>query len=241
MSDKTTMTPAQVKRDNFLRSIAARPSCALYYWKTLKKSGESLTVTIYMGLYYDNRFVQYFVDHADRPGAHSVIDVTNLMTVKQVKDQGYRHFGDTGGVDVWIHPSGNEIWLLSPPKTPLPPPPEDPAVTEASDYVTDYRKLLDDLKAFSEQVKAAAGTPGYSRLFQKLLDKYNDWNQQISDVKEKRFPALKDETISAENRQKVETYLQQLSQLQTKVSGLFSGDDANGHFALTAQGKDYSK
>lgn len=134
--DRTEPTKKEVRRDEFLRGLARRPSEALSQWRRLK-AGEQTIVVTYMAAYYGLTFAQRFSDTVKRhPKPETVIHVTNLpeYTPERLQKSGYKFLGSFERIEYWVHPSGNEIWVIrsTPTETPAPPqptttePPENP-------------------------------------------------------------------------------------------------------------------
>jgi hypothetical protein len=133
-------TRRQVARDEHLRDLARRPGLALHEWRRLSE-GERMAVVTYMTIYYSAEFASHFLETTrKRPRPEELIHITNLpdRTPEALTRQGYRFAGRMGNseLQIWVHPSGREVWLLppsSPPAqqapaeaTPVAGPPENP-------------------------------------------------------------------------------------------------------------------
>lgn len=134
--DRTEPTRKEVRRDEFLRGLARRPSDALSQWRRLRP-GEQTVVVTYMTAYYGLTFAQRFMDTVKRhPKPETVIHVTNLpeYTPERLQKSGYKFLGSFERIEYWVHPSGNEIWVIrsvptetpAPLKPPTTEPPENP-------------------------------------------------------------------------------------------------------------------
>lgn len=127
-------TRTEVARDEYLRGLARRPSEALGQWRRLRP-GEQTVVVTYMSAYYGLTFAQRFMDTVRRrPRPEMVIHITNLpeVTPERLRRSGYRLLGTFERIEYWVHPSGNEVWVLrSAPRAPQPPqPPPQPEPPE---------------------------------------------------------------------------------------------------------------
>jgi hypothetical protein len=233
------LTKKQIERDNFLRALSARPQLAMDHFQNLRP-GEGVVLVTYMTGYYGIDFAQLFFQRAThRHPDTGDITITNKLTADQVAARGFRRMrgADLGGVDVWVHPSGSEIWLLSSPKLPLPPLPEDPAITEARGYANVHTDEFRDLQKLSSQVKAHIGIPDYAQWFDQLNQAYNKWNQDTARDKQIADESLKP-AVEASDQQKVQDEIDRMDQLQTRVSAeIFQGKDNEGDYSLGPAGQ----
>jgi hypothetical protein len=109
-----------------LRRLSSRPSDALTRWRSLSKSDQD-TVVRMMGERYGESFARDFLNYARGKKKPNISgDVTNTQPdPKALQAKGYRYAGDPGGVPLWVHPSGHELFVLSGKKTETAPPPEN--------------------------------------------------------------------------------------------------------------------
>jgi hypothetical protein len=110
-------TRGQVARDVYLRSLAERPLFALEDWQKLPQ-GERTIVVTYMTMLYSAEFAHHFLETTRRkPRPETLIEVTNLSSVTPatLTKRGFQLGGRPGNVNlqIWVHPSGREVWLLS--------------------------------------------------------------------------------------------------------------------------------
>ena len=108
----------EVKKDNFIRSLARRPSDALNYWKKLNQSKKTVLVT-YMAMFYGADFSKTFLKTANsRKRPQNIIHVTNILyknTPKKLEARGYHMAEVSYGLrkmEIWVHSNGNEVWLI---------------------------------------------------------------------------------------------------------------------------------
>jgi hypothetical protein len=162
------------ERQTFLRKLARTPAEALRHWPRLSTS-EKEYVQSHMKLHYGEEFTRAFTSrilHNPRPDAS--IEVTNDpdVTPKRLESAGYRFKGNNGGVPVWVHPSGKEVWLLPRPKaTPAPPapppgvhppvqPPLHPDAEEAQSWAQDLEARRDALWEEAIRIKKMRNPDG---------------------------------------------------------------------------------
>jgi hypothetical protein len=109
-----------------LRRMAAYPGEALQAWKGLSQADRD-SILWQMINRYGADFTTDFLDYAKgKKKPNILVSVTNSpdITPKWLTDQGYRFAANPGGIPQWVHPSGHEYHLLSPPK-PAPPDSDD--------------------------------------------------------------------------------------------------------------------
>lgn len=105
-----------IKRDDFLRRLAQKPTDALYLWRRLNSSEKTVLVT-YMAMEYGLGFAKHFYLYASTrrdPERHVLI--TNLVstTPEKLTAQGYRLAETSGRMQIWVHPSNREVWRFPP-------------------------------------------------------------------------------------------------------------------------------
>jgi hypothetical protein len=109
----------EVKKDNFIRSLARRPSYALNDWKKLNQSEKTVLVT-YMDMFYGAEFSKTFLKTANskkRPEniMHVVTNILYKNTHKKLEARGYHMAEVSYGLskmEMWVHSNGNEVWLI---------------------------------------------------------------------------------------------------------------------------------
>jgi hypothetical protein len=197
--ERSTMTKRQVRRDDYLRGLAERPSFALERWRKLR-SGEGTVVVTYMSLYYGLVFARRFLDATSRhPRPESVITVTNLPqdTPESLRARGYHRLVGAGLPipQIWVHPSGNEVWVLSSSRSaPVTAAEEserggeeDPAIAEAKAYADDFTADRDRLVDQLTDLRNHVGSPEYATLNQQYFQSFNEWQSQLNLILEERI------------------------------------------------------
>ncbi len=190
------LTDQQIQRDNFLRQLAFRPRLALAHWHRLPMT-EKVTVTTYMNGYYDKAFCQHFLAQANkRARPESVIHITNLreVTDARLRAGGFRFLRDIGGTKIWVHPNGQEFWVLSPPSSPPPPglPPSPPDIEEIKVYNQDFTDQRMDLYRRSKelrQLKSQLDPDEYARRREQWVKDYEDMDDDMQDKLDNVIPS----------------------------------------------------
>jgi hypothetical protein len=151
-----TLTQKQVDRDKILRSLAIQPGQALRDWKRLSQ-GERLVVVTYMTAYYDVEFANHFMEEANhRSRPELTITITNNPEWVQSPFKGkppseWKFRGMVGDMKVYVHPSGDELWLIPSPKAIDPPGVGTPPVVRGTPPlhpdIVDARAWADNLEA----------------------------------------------------------------------------------------------
>jgi hypothetical protein len=196
-----------------------------------------------MAHYYSVEFAQRFFQeatHRQSTPSSTPLTITNLTTPQQLLAGGYRPLqGDqVPGINVWVHPSGAEVWLLSRPKLPPPPLPEDPAITEVRAYADLHSNEFLSLLNLSKQAKSHIGMPDYPMFFNQLWLAIDKWNNDISrdkDISERDLKAA----VEPQDTKKVEEQVKRLDDLQKRIVELTQGQDSNGGFTLGPNGPVY--
>ena len=235
MSDE--MTPAQIKRDDFLRTLARLPGQALRYWRKLSQP-ERITVVTYMTGYYDVTFASYFKTNADRgKRLDTYVQVTNdpQITWAYLKPRGWKMLRSDGSMTVYVHPSGNEIWVLPKPKgtgtssegsvpqvAPQRPAPVHPDVQEAQQYVADHSAervaLLQEANSIQAR-KASLSKDEYDALVKawwEKEDQYADDVQESIDV----LNSIND-TLTPEEQQQLQAAKDELNRMKSTWPNTF--------------------
>ena len=140
----TSNQTKQEKQEPQLRQLARLPRKALEQWKNLKVN-ERDTVLREMTRYYGKDFTNDFTEYAFLIKKPDLSGAVLQSTAKELTANGYRNAGD-----VWVHPSGREVFLLSPPKNidPLAPgdaakPAPTPSTTEEPDEIDLNRRCIE--------------------------------------------------------------------------------------------------
>jgi len=108
-------TEGEVKEEARLRRLASRPSEALTQWKKLNEKERGFVNLVMLGR-YGFEFAQDFQQYASgekKPNISTEISNAPENQPEELVKRGYKHAFD----NVWVHPSGHEIWVLSPGKT----------------------------------------------------------------------------------------------------------------------------
>lgn len=120
-----TRSKRQEHQEARLRQLARFPRQALEQWKRLKVNERDAVLremTIKYGEDFANSFTEYAFGVKKPDLGGSILQSTS----KELMGKGYRYSGYS---DVWVHPSGHEVYLLSPStgksKPPEPVPPDD--------------------------------------------------------------------------------------------------------------------
>jgi hypothetical protein len=229
------------KEMEYMRALGARPALALRRWKSFDDAHRWVVVS-FMTLFYTAEFAQYFNKVASQPGQSIKIplSITNMTSPQQLMTQGYRPLKGppVPGVDVWVHPSGAEVWLMSGPKLPPPPLPEDPAISEAKGYADLHTNEFSRLSNLSDRVKMRIGKPDYGQLFNQLSQAIDKWNQDTSrdkDIAQNQLkPAVDDSDVA-----KVQEQIDRMDNLQKRVVELTQGKDDKGGYTLAPNGPVY--
>lgn len=114
-SETLPPTASESAADARLRALAGRPAEALRAWKTLNAAERSFVLMVMTGRYGVDFALEFSQYSQGKKKPDFSTTVTNKETPESLTGQGYRHFGDPGGIPRWVHPSGREVMLLSPP------------------------------------------------------------------------------------------------------------------------------
>lgn len=185
------LTRREVRRDDYLRDLAARPGEGLRAWKGLRR-GEPLIVVQYMALFYGMAFATRFREEAGRGRRpDDLVIVTNRpdWTPDRLRAAGYvlrqTWKPDKAPMYFWIHPSGREVWLLpSEPTTAAPAVKEAPPVADArrtaDDFEASRQRLANDASRLRDQVRS----PDYPQQYQKFISEYDEWQKALNTARE---------------------------------------------------------
>jgi hypothetical protein len=141
---------------------------------------------------------------------------------------GYRFKDDIGGTPKWIHPSGKELWLLSPPRAAPPPPVEQsgghpppqppihPDIEDAQDWANNLESRHDALWLEAQQLKALKSPSGSfpAGPFNEYYKKLNKWEEDLKSVLDEEAPLWKADRLTDQERQKLEEQLKRLEEIK---------------------------
>jgi hypothetical protein len=111
---KLSKTPTEAE----LRGLAARPSQALARWKSLDKDSQT-SLWWFVVERYGMDFAADFLDYAKgkkKPDPTTTVSNSADDSPEALAKRGFKYCCDPGGMRVYVHPSGREVWLLSPPQ-----------------------------------------------------------------------------------------------------------------------------
>lgn len=214
-----------------LQRLARDPGDALRHWARLDLK-DSLYVLSYMKQYYDQDFVNSFLERAKagkRPDA--VLEITNdpRVTPERLRAAGYRPAGSFGTMTKWMHPSGKELWLLPPPKAggapdspsssaprPQVPPPLHPDVQDAqsaADSLEAERDALWEAAVRLQSQKTADGSypAGPFNDYFRRLKKFQDDLRTVLDEEAALWQA---DALTAPERELVNKQVGRMKQLE---------------------------
>lgn len=214
-----TLTKRQVARDQYLRGLAARPMFALERWRRLRP-GEQTIVVQYMAMFYGLPFVHRFFEVTSRhPQPETVITITNWQTPKQLQARGYALARSEVHLQIWVHPSGHETWLVSAARVTEvvgeksePMRAQDPVVTEAQQYADDFTAARDRLIDQLANLKRKVGTREYAQLYHQHLQDFNNWLAQLNLIIDERLAELERE-VDPQDQEKLRQQVKRLREL----------------------------
>lgn len=115
--------PGDEARKAELSSLARSPDKAMQRWSNLSRD-ERMQVEEMMNRNYGEAFLRAFlkrVGTAPKPNNSATITSDPYWTPERLKAAGYRFKQQIGAdTSIWVHPSGNEIWVMSQPKAQAP-------------------------------------------------------------------------------------------------------------------------
>ena len=214
------LTKRQLTRDNFLRNLAASPDAALRYWRRLRPGEQTIVVT-YMAIFYGLTFARRFLAGASsRSHPETVITITNVpgLTPAQLEARGYRRAGGDDNIQFWVHPSGNEIWILSPSKKPTTEvqgersETQDPIVMEAHGQADAFTAARDRLIKQLAELKSKIGTPEYAQLYQQYWKAFTDWQEALNPIIDEKLAEWESE-VEPEMQAKLKEQIDRLKGL----------------------------
>lgn len=214
------LSPQQIKRDEVLRGYAKVPGEALRFWKKLPQ-GEQVVVITYMTLYYDAAFAKLFkanADKAKRPDA--TIQITNdpQITDAYLRKHGFKLARNDGGTRVYVHPSGNEVWLIPKPKSsdgssegsvpqvaPQRPQPAHPDLMEAQQRISDHQPERDSLVEEARKIAAMKGTLSaaeHQRLVDDWYERQGKFAEEVQESQE-ALETMSDDTMTDDEKRQL--------------------------------------
>jgi hypothetical protein len=228
--------PTLIKRDNFLRSLGLQPAEALRHWKRLK-SGESIMVVTYMALYYGLDFAKHFKKEADKRKRPDIqMFFTNLPwpTPENLKKQGFKCWNNCrsqpftfiDNLQIWVHPTGKEVWRILPAKAAPPtsvvsqPVQPDPDIEEIRQYVKEYSERKDKLNLHARQLegrRSKLSPQEYRRLVQEYwINEYEPWDDDIDMILDEAIPSMTGQLTPQEQAEKQKA-IDQLRAMPPKI------------------------
>jgi hypothetical protein len=217
------LTDQQIQRDNFLRQLAISPADGLLQWKRLTQ-GEQTVVVIYMGLFYDVEFARHFLAQANKHARPDlVINITNSWELDPTKLQrmGFRRKGTVGNTQIWVNPSGKEVWLLPSAKAVAPPPvippikQVHPDIQEIQLYKQDYQDQKDDLYRRSKELarlKDVLPSDEYARRREQWITDYEEYEESLDDKLKNVIPSQVGQ-LTPEEQEAKDQAVQELDQI----------------------------
>ena len=167
-----------------------------------------------MALHYDTKFAHHFLAQADKHARPDrVIHITNTWELDSAKLErmGYRRKGTVGNTEMWINPSGQEVWLLPPAKAVKPPPVVPPTkqihpdIQEVQLYKRDYQDQKDDLYRRSKELrrqKDVLPPDEYARLREQWVKDYEEYEDGGEDKLKNVIPSQQGQLTQDEQEEK---------------------------------------
>lgn len=135
----------EMARANYLRNLARSPGNALGTWRQLN-APEQFLVIAHMAVFFGQPFAKSFQELAfngRRPNVE--ITVTNVarpnLGNRELMAQGFVLQSESGVMKKWLHPSGREVWLISPPAGASAGTPDVPKAEEEEDVLALARQM----------------------------------------------------------------------------------------------------
>ncbi len=218
--EQAGLTKQQVARDEYLRGIAARPMFALEHWRRLRP-GEQTVVMNYMTIFYGRMFATRFYQVASRqPHPETVVTITNFpsVTPEYLRQRGYALAETVVGTQIWVHPSGNETWVIllstgtAEVKEREGAQEQDPGVKEAQDYADNFTAARDRLVDQLAELRRKIGTPEYTQLYHQYFQDFTDWQEQLNPIIDERITELERE-VDPQEQPKLREQIHRLREL----------------------------
>ena len=208
----------QLGRERFLKNLASDPQEALRYWKKLK-AGEDAIVLNEMERKYGSDFSREFkktVSAKKRPDLYYMVTNVNYITPESLKRGGYKlksSISTLSTLEIWVHPSGKEIWRISsaqgaPPAAvkpkqvpPPPPPPTHPDVEEVEIYAEQYAKRKQEMIESARRLEASRSAlpkDAYEKQRGEWWKEYEAWDSEIDEIFSEIVPEMQDTLLPAE-------------------------------------------
>jgi hypothetical protein len=162
-----------------------------------------------MAFYFGIDFAKRFKENADkhqRPDL--VIYVTNApnVTPQSLLSRGFKLQRTTttlSTMQFWVHPNGNEVWLITPAKftpsappapAPLPVQPKvHPDIEEIRGYVAEYSQRKTDMIAGARMIEARKNSLSpqqYKAQRDQWWQQYEAWDQELDDITDQVIPDM---------------------------------------------------
>ena len=164
---------------------------------------------MFYGLEFAQRFRQ---ETLKKRLPYDVITVTNLpqYSPDRLRRSGHRLSATSGSLQMWVHPSGKEVWML-PASNPTAPT-VDPLVAQAGIYVGESAAAKNRIVGLADQLRRSVGRPEYAGLYAKFFEEFQKWQDDLNWMLEEGLPLIK-EDVAAEDRSAVQTELDRLQEL----------------------------
>jgi hypothetical protein len=227
--------PMSKDRAAFLDRLAWNPAEAMRNWGRLTQD-EQAYVEGQMGLHYGTDFVRMFdnrVSTDPRPDATILITNDPTITPQWLQSAGYSYKGDTGGASVWVHPTGKEVWVMSPPNAapapsadapeiiPQAQPPTHPDVEDAQNWANNLESRLAAAQIQYDQLQQLKD-PDTGRYPQgPTMDYLRTWNaldQDVKSVLNQEAPLWDGDALTDDERAAVQAAEQRIKNVKDGVS-----------------------
>jgi hypothetical protein len=230
-----TIATQQLPQDRaaFLDGLAWNPAEALRNWGRLTQE-EQAYVEAGMWQHYGDDFVKMFHDKAStdpRPDATVVATNDASMTPQRLRSAGYRHMYYNGAADVWVHPTGQEVWLMSNPNAapapsvpapellPQSQPPTHPDVVDAQNYADEFQSRFDALqKRFIQLQQYRTATGGWPPAEgTDLANEVNDLEEEIDDRLRNEASQWEQDLLTDDENAAMQNALQQIRAIRRQL------------------------
>jgi hypothetical protein len=213
-----------MENEDRITNLGRNPPEALRRWSKLDGK-EKWIVIDSMARHYDLTFAKHFMEQCNkRQRPDQTIEVVNdrSLTPEKLKSAGYGKKGDVGGAQIWVHPTGKELWLLSPPKAlPAPPqsdlqarpqlqPVEHEDVQAAREKVEEIERKKRTLEDRFRQLMARKGSRGWAEEAAEFTIDLTDFGNEVATIEVHDFPDWA-EGLDGDDLAKIQKLKQRLS------------------------------
>lgn len=227
--------------DSDLSRMARFPGEGLRQWVRLTELQRAVVVDR-MKHFYGHKFATDFqANAARRPRPDRDVQVTNDgdITPEQLKSAGFKFAGDPGGVPRWVHPSGKEVWLLSPPSGAPPPspqapqavpqvkPPQHPDVEDAQRDAQSLTQQHDSLWQRASNSFGPDGTPRPDFDQAQFEQDYSDYDDRLDEALSNARAALAEGSFTPEEGQAMRDAISALEQLRSEPGPTYANTRGN--------------